>query len=1006
MEENVVGKPSLKTYSRAKNRRGISDDGMVLWQKAFQSQEKLSSPDDKESKFKKGKGKRERLKSTMSEAGSLKKLKQGRNKKAISQVKIRRKTSVKNLSPLQDSYENDVLFGKGLQPVKARQKSRARKPQAGTPKQKFGAKGQLKRSSVPKTKPQEQFKVSLQTNTSEKIELSAHELRSLHGEHASILVVESRSPPGSQLRPEDKVSDWLAKSDNCRSRDDSSKEVWRGEQQFTGDEVRNKLFPDEFFQNLKCVLQKPQSTRVSKHVKARQDEFLSQLALKNVDKQLVGGPGSAATEKFTNSCDESNEDITFIYSGTPSGLQTGTQTGTGTQTVTGTGSFSSYVGTGTSRVTETQSSCQTGTQMKTGTYSFSTSTGASRFKETETQSQTGTCTETLNFPTGTSTSRFTGRETQSHGETGVANINKNHPNGMCTTGTNNYTESIVVHTDTCVSSDTNTDTFPRKISARASSADRKNSVEIKDQYKPKTTEEERTFTCKDSNVPKYLCSTMRRSASLNSHEFPSELSAVTDCLKNQQQEEKTPRRTAEEFKVPGSPTKCTAFKGMRKGTLQPKNSTKLFTTGFVEIEDVIPQMSTITCEQNSKSTGIEDDKRGTLRPKQRQQNIKTSTPNKVNSEGQAFQFEIDISSVNMDSDDDLLHFNESREVNSDECIHLSDTLINTQQDRTIQDINADIKASRDGHFTKASTGEKSRKSAKKKEASADEDFATEISPETKTVKKDKKKTEPASKKPKNMNRKVPKRRKQKKFGGLKISLRNQNGRSRLSSTVSGTSWQSGYSRKSSTGILSTNSNDNNSKGKSKKAKDVCLPKNDVFDIDESAKNISVPEYKKLAKKTSLLFKKPLRKKALTVKKQQTKRKSGEISFNPKGTLNFNSISYSTLASESLGSVFHTYKQNSHRKTLYPPLEFNRNNYSYPSIASENLESILHSNRHNSNSKTLCPEPQKRVTVPVCTLMDEDFSCPRMKKSFVMFKTANTRSNQEILDSVQIDSLMM
>ncbi|XP_053396884.1 uncharacterized protein LOC123544883 isoform X4 [Mercenaria mercenaria] len=869
MEENVVGKPSLKTYSRAKNRRGISDDGMVLWQKAFQSQEKLSSPDDKESKFKKGKGKRERLKSTMSEAGSLKKLKQGRNKKAISQVKIRRKTSVKNLSPLQDSYENDVLFGKGLQPVKARQKSRARKPQAGTPKQKFGAKGQLKRSSVPKTKPQEQFKVSLQTNTSEKIELSAHELRSLHGEHASILVVESRSPPGSQLRPEDKVSDWLAKSDNCRSRDDSSKEVWRGEQQFTGDEVRNKLFPDEFFQNLKCVLQKPQSTRVSKHVKARQDEFLSQLALKNVDKQLVGGPGSAATEKFTNSCDESNEDITFIYSGTPSGLQTGTQTGTG-----------------------------------------------------------------------------------------------------------------------------------------ASSADRKNSVEIKDQYKPKTTEEERTFTCKDSNVPKYLCSTMRRSASLNSHEFPSELSAVTDCLKNQQQEEKTPRRTAEEFKVPGSPTKCTAFKGMRKGTLQPKNSTKLFTTGFVEIEDVIPQMSTITCEQNSKSTGIEDDKRGTLRPKQRQQNIKTSTPNKVNSEGQAFQFEIDISSVNMDSDDDLLHFNESREVNSDECIHLSDTLINTQQDRTIQDINADIKASRDGHFTKASTGEKSRKSAKKKEASADEDFATEISPETKTVKKDKKKTEPASKKPKNMNRKVPKRRKQKKFGGLKISLRNQNGRSRLSSTVSGTSWQSGYSRKSSTGILSTNSNDNNSKGKSKKAKDVCLPKNDVFDIDESAKNISVPEYKKLAKKTSLLFKKPLRKKALTVKKQQTKRKSGEISFNPKGTLNFNSISYSTLASESLGSVFHTYKQNSHRKTLYPPLEFNRNNYSYPSIASENLESILHSNRHNSNSKTLCPEPQKRVTVPVCTLMDEDFSCPRMKKSFVMFKTANTRSNQEILDSVQIDSLMM
>lgn len=40
----------------------------------------------------------------------------------------------------------------------------------------------------------------------------------------------------------------------------------------------------------------------------------------------------------------------------------------------------------------------------------------------------------------------------------------------------------------------------------------------------------------------------------------------------------------------------------RKGNLEPKNSTRLFTTGFVEIVDVIPQMSTIRLEAGKSIT--------------------------------------------------------------------------------------------------------------------------------------------------------------------------------------------------------------------------------------------------------------------------------------------------------------------------------------------------------------------------------------------------------------------
>lgn len=45
-------------------------------------------------------------------------------------------------------------------------------------------------------------------------------------------------PPVGQIRSEDKVSDWLARSNKSKSQhDDSSKEIWREEQQFTGDSL-------------------------------------------------------------------------------------------------------------------------------------------------------------------------------------------------------------------------------------------------------------------------------------------------------------------------------------------------------------------------------------------------------------------------------------------------------------------------------------------------------------------------------------------------------------------------------------------------------------------------------------------------------------------------------------------------------------------------------------------------------------------------------------------------
>ncbi|KAL4237290.1 hypothetical protein ACF0H5_002009 [Mactra antiquata] len=142
--------------------------------------------------------------------------------------------------------------------------------------------------------------------------------------------------------------------------------------------------------------------------------------------------------------------------------------------------------------------------------------------------------------------------------------------------------------------------------------------------------------------------------------------------------------------VEWSPIKSTSSETQRKGTLHPKNSTQLFTNGFVEVVDAIPEMSTIMSDPNRRNipvnrkdgvTGIDDTEAIILNTERVRPTGMTSTPNQAKFLEPRFQFGADISSITTDNDDDedVLIFNQSsRVVCSQEIVPLSTSYIDHQ----------------------------------------------------------------------------------------------------------------------------------------------------------------------------------------------------------------------------------------------------------------------------------------------------------------------------------------
>lgn len=249
MEENEKRGVALKTYSRTRNRDRKNE--AVFVEKALESlKQSVFSPDDKIQARNKVERKRQRSKNNISGQGTLKKLKQGKRKKAIMQVMIQRKPSCDTQSLEHNTSENDVLFGEDLQPVKRRKKSTARTIKAKQQQQ------QGKRCMTKDARVKDRNKISASSEQRE----NGSVRQSPPVQEPVVVSKKTGKPPLEKIGSQDKVSDWLARSDRCTSpqlHDDSSKEIWRQEQ-FTGDEMRNKLFPDEFFKNLNQVLKKPE----------------------------------------------------------------------------------------------------------------------------------------------------------------------------------------------------------------------------------------------------------------------------------------------------------------------------------------------------------------------------------------------------------------------------------------------------------------------------------------------------------------------------------------------------------------------------------------------------------------------------------------------------------------------------------------------------------------------------------------------------------------------------
>lgn len=143
-------------------------------------------------------------------------------------------------------------------------------------------------------------------------------------------------------------------------------------------------------------------------------------------------------------------------------------------------------------------------------------------------------------------------------------------------------------------------------------------------------------------------------------------------------------------------------------------------------------------------------------------------------------------------------------------------------------------------------------------------------------------------------------------------------------------------------------------------KNCLYHKKNVYDIDESTNNLPNPHFQKQARKQSLFALKSSRKKTIKEKKLKlqtlSKRNPSEILFKPEGLLDFNKTSQST----SYSSLFAGCKNGNNRVS----------------------------------------DVERDGIVPICTL-NQEFTCPKGSVSLIKFKTGDTRSRKEMLDSATI-----
>ncbi|KAH3851392.1 uncharacterized protein LOC127874741 isoform X2 [Dreissena polymorpha] len=465
--------------------------------------------------------------------------------------------------------------------------------------------------------------------------------------------------------PNEKVSKWLASSASSPegysendSLGDSSIEIMRGMEYVTAQSRRAKLFPDNFHDNLaRMVAAQPKVPALKNEtiLREKKNEFLSDLrqtfdpeTRKPIVPDDSSGKGRSrgSTNEFTftetiGSCNQVSEvtsdavcsrlPYTYNSSGQPSvvGLSTGFSQAT-------TGLTSGF--TPTTFNTE-RTSAYTDTQQGTGA--------------------TSSMAETVSQETIMTTAAM---EISGTPQTHMASSNATE-----VTRENDYTTSIQVFQLKCAEGNA-TNVEQTGDAEHQNVQNIMNSHEMYDQQ-PSTSKEYQ-------KRKRYFSSTMRRSAS--SAIFPDGVSSIqhTESQKKQAEQEKTPKKKSQ-FKVPGSPYKA-AKPTHRQGPLKQTCSTQLFTTGFVEIGDIIPPISAINPESETITAEEEDEtvEQGLLRLAK----VKTSTPNKAGTKKQNNDFEFDLSSVKLDSDDDLLQFNTSgHSVNSEEILALSQSYIDLKE---------------------------------------------------------------------------------------------------------------------------------------------------------------------------------------------------------------------------------------------------------------------------------------------------------------------------------------
>ncbi|XP_052769065.1 uncharacterized protein LOC128209183 [Mya arenaria] len=443
----------------------------------------------------------------------------------------------------------------------------------------------------------------------------------------------------------------------------SSIEVRRGAEVISADERRAKLFPSQFDSNMATVLSNIghlPSAKSEKYLQGKKGAFLNQLrgmhSLKDYSRSRRESFGKDKTDTVETGNDVYTSGTSYTKYTTGSQL-TGLTTATGSQltgmtTATGftTGSQLTGMSTATGFTTGSQ---LTGMSTATGFTSGSQITGMS----TATGFTTGSQITGMSTATGfTSGSQITGMSTATGFTTG-SQITGQTTDQLSTVVSGSRLVSAA-STDVSIEKDVSKTSCLKKLSAP----------------KAKT----------------YFSSTLRKSTSPNEM-FPSDLSEIVGSGSKikQLEQEKTPKRP-NEFIMPRSPVKVLS-RPCRQGNLDQKNSTQLFTTGFVEIADIIPTISAIEgasgerdvetpYQKSYNATAEVVDK---IQDVANEKPVHTSTPNKgaTSRDKQDYFNQFDLSSVKLDyEEDDLLHFNTSgHSVNSEEIVPLSRTYIDEQE---------------------------------------------------------------------------------------------------------------------------------------------------------------------------------------------------------------------------------------------------------------------------------------------------------------------------------------